>query len=538
MNTRHFLTASACLLALVSCSLPRQAERLAPMDAEAALADALGRAESASRGGLEGEAGRAAYARAVEDAAAAWLAMKGQPSRARPVMVKTGERAFRLSATWPKGLLFDELIPAAPLEERQLAKPVLREGVGATFVARWLHSAERKEKEPFLSEAGYLTPVTVTVDFRERGKAGREVLLRVHTVRSEQSAVIGGRRLPLAADFSAVGEHILSQSQKNRGKLGMSGLAAFKHSEKFMDKLGLIALEPPSRERIPLIFVHGLMSRPLTWHNAFNELGADPVLRENYQMFFFRYPTGVPVVYSSARFRSELARLHSELAEAGSHRAAGRMVLIGHSMGGLVSKMQMASSGDQLWVQVLGGKPADLGLSQKEYEAFRQYLEFNPNPHVERVIFVCTPHRGSTMAEGFIGAIGRRLVSLPTRILGTAFDLLQGDSLQNSHVKQLMKKGIPSSIDNLSPKSMFVKSSMQLPLKPGLHIHSIVGNKDGRPLIDPKCSDGVVPYTSAHLDGVESELVVRSDHSAHAKPEAIAEMRRILLLHLKTAPRS
>lgn len=99
-------------------------------------------------------------------------------------------------------------------------------------------------------------------------------------------------------------------------------------------------------------------------------------------------------------------------------------------------------------------------------------------------------------------------------------------------VKSLLKKGIPSSIENLSPKSRFVKESMLLPLKPGLHVHTIAGNKDGRSLTDPKCSDGVVPYSSAHLDGVESELVIHSNHGAHERPEGIAEMRRILLRHL------
>jgi hypothetical protein len=43
-----------------------------------------------------------------------------------------------------------------------------------------------------------------------------------------------------------------------------------------------------------------------------------------------------------------------------------------------------------------------------------------------------------------------------------------------------------------------------------------------------------VPYTSAHLEGAESELVVKSGHGAQETPEAIAEIRRILLLHLKS----
>ena len=43
--------------------------------------------------------------------------------------------------------------------------------------------------------------------------------------------------------------------------------------------------------------------------------------------------------------------------------------------------------------------------------------------------------------------------------------------------------------------------------------------------------DGVVKYESAHIDGVESEVVVRWEHSVQAHPNAIEEVRRILLLH-------
>lgn len=213
-------------------------------------------------------------------------------------------------------------------------------------------------------------------------------------------------------------------------KVGISAMAALKHSEKYLDKMGILALEPPSRNRIPVIFVHGLMSRPLTWHNAFNELGADPAIRKNYQIYFFRYPSGVPVVYSSAKFRQQLSILHHELDRIGNHEAAHHMVLIGHSMGGLVSKMQLTSSGDRLWVNVFGAKPSELGLAPEEQESFRQLLEFNPNPNVERVIFVSTPHRGSTLAEGFVGAVGRRMISLPGRMLGNTFDLLKGGNTE------------------------------------------------------------------------------------------------------------
>ena len=46
-------------------------------------------------------------------------------------------------------------------------------------------------------------------------------------------------------------------------------------------------------------------------------------------------------------------------------------------------------------------------------------------------------------------------------------------------------------------------------------------------------SDGVVDYWSSHLDGVESEKIVQSGHSVQQSIEGIAEIRRILRLHVE-----
>lgn len=526
-HTLAFLS-GLLLLSFTSCSsLPRDKRE----GSEGGLEGALSRAEAAGRTDLRSEHERRAYADAVRQVVTAWQMEKDMPAQHKPLDIGS----YRLTASWPQNIRFDELVPVTASEKRKLNRLVRREGVGAPLVARWHHTPERKAQEPFLPESGYMVAVTATVEFRNLGNGRREAQLRVHDSRAEETITLAGRRQPLAGDFSAVSEIIL-QITESQKESAMPGLAALRHSEKYLDKVGILSLEPPAKDRIPVIFVHGLMSRPLTWHNAFNELGADPVISKNYQIFFFRYPSGVPVLYSSAKFRAHLALLEKELHRIGNYRAEHNMVLIGHSMGGLVSKMQLTSTGDKLWVNLFGAKPSDLGLSKEQYEEFKQYLEFSPNPNVNRVIFVCTPHRGSKLAQGIVGTIGRKLVSLPGRILGTTFDILLTGIDNNPVSKRLMEKGIPSSIENLSPEGRFVKESVKLPLKPGLHVHSIIGNKDGRPLNDPKCSDGVVPYTSAHIEGAESELVVHSNHGAHETEAGIAEMRRILLLHLKNLP--
>jgi len=48
-------------------------------------------------------------------------------------------------------------------------------------------------------------------------------------------------------------------------------------------------------------------------------------------------------------------------------------------------------------------------------------------------------------------------------------------------------------------------------------------------------NDGVVKYTSAHVEYVDSEFVVRSGHGCQGNPRTIEEVRRILLEHLMSA---
>lgn len=517
----RFLTLTgAVLLALLPCSCQTPARTGA--EPSGSLAEALAAAEATSTGNtaesLKANAG------ATERAALLWFAQSG-PSR-KTVTVQGAGRTWTLSASWPDGLLFDELTAPPP------AKPgaegvVIRAGAGAPLLARWKFTPERKAQHPFLSEGGYVTPVTATLDFR-----GTAATLRLHDPRYEQAVTLAGQRRALLGDFDSLERYILAELKRNK-TFGMSGIGAMRKSTEYLDKMGLIALEPPSRDRIPLVLIHGLMSRPLTWHRAVAGFNADPEISRRYQIYFYRYPTGVPVVYSAGRCREQLALLKKELNRAGNTVHRGRIILMGHSMGGLVTKSQVQISGDGIWEMAFGGTPEELNMPKEEADTIRPLVEWTPNPDINRVVFVCTPHRGSKLAEGFIGKLGRKLINLPLTVLKVPLVAFSGLPPTSPVAQRLKEKGVPSSIENLSPESTYVKVSNQLPWKRGLHIHTIAGNKKGLPLDDPKCSDGVVPYSSAHLDGVDSELVVRSGHSAHEKPETIAELRRILLLHAR-----
>jgi pimeloyl-ACP methyl ester carboxylesterase len=530
---KHFLI-SALALGLVSCatserSISSQIVSLTTTQRDkntVALAQALAEADRASTAGLKTNKDRSAYHAATEKAVVLWVSLTSEKNR--PQIMAVGG-TYRIQSSWPENLPFDKLIPAHTIKSKEFKRRITRDGVGVPFVAHWDATPERRAAEPLMTEGGYFGSVTATLGFRSAGDGSRVAMLTLHDSRVVETVKLNGQTQPLAADLSAYGEYIMAHKQWQ-----MAGIKALLSSSKYMNKLGIIALERPARDRIPLVMVHGLMSRPATWQNVINELGADPLIQRHFQIYLFRYPSGVPIVYSAAKFRENLAKLDKTLQKSGAGRSRQHIVLLGHSMGGLVSKAQVQDSGDRLWANILGNTPAKVGLSKAEYDALHSYFEFDPNPNVSRVIFAATPHRGSNVADSRLAHIGRRLVSLPGRTFGTTFDILQGLAEGSSPLSKILVNGMPTSVDNLSPKSPYVKIANSLPFRSGVHLHSIIGNKDGRPLTDPECSDGFVPYSSSHLDNVESELIVRSDHSVHEKPEAIEEMRRILRLHFKS----
>ena len=88
---------------------------------------------------------------------------------------------------------------------------------------------------------------------------------------------------------------------------------------------------------------------------------------------------------------------------------------------------------------------------------------------------------------------------------------------------------LPTSIDNMTPGNPFIRALATLPVAHPTRAHSIVAVQGTGPPQDG--SDGVVRYESAHIDGVDSEVVVNSNHSAQDQPAVIEEIRKILLEH-------
>ena len=209
------------------------------------------------------------------------------------------------------------------------------------------------------------------------------------------------------------------------------------------------------------------------------------------------------------------------------------MVLVGHSMGGLLAKMMILDSGEALWDLVSTRPFSELRATPPQRKLLRRLYFFEPQPFVRRVVFISTPHRGSELGDQFLGRLVDRLIRLPSSVRSTYKALLKQNSAD--FFATSMRDGLPSSVDNLSRNNPLLMTLQRLPFAAGVPYHSIIGQNAPGPVEEG--SDGVVPYVSAHLDGAASELVVHADHSAQDTPDAIGEIRRILMVHLAQVDR-
>ena len=216
------------------------------------------------------------------------------------------------------------------------------------------------------------------------------------------------------------------------------------------------------------------------------------------------------------------------------------MVLVGHSMGGLVSRLQTLESRDEFWQLVSEAPLSDLKGDAKSVEELASLFFFDPNPSVKRVITIGTPHRGSAYANNVTQWLGRRLFSV-SDILP-----LETDRFKRENAEVLKEDGplsITTSIESLAPESQFFSAMLEADPPPWITYHNIIGHLEKQSLIakalHQETGDGVVGLSSARIDDVASELEVAASHQElHQHPLAILEVRRILLEHLDGVARA
>jgi hypothetical protein len=256
-----------------------------------------------------------------------------------------------------------------------------------------------------------------------------------------------------------------------------------------------------------------------------NELLADPAISSRYQIWGFIYNSGNTIALSAMHLRESLTAFRKDIDPEDKDPALDQMVVIGHSQGGLLTKMTVVDSGTRFWDNFSKVPFDQADLKPETRDLLRRAAFVEPLPFVKRVVFIATPHRGSYRAANPIAKFFNKFIHLPGGLAKAAAEVgkLRSPSMLGTPFT------IPTALDNMDPSNPGLRTLASLPIAPGVHVHSIIPVKGSGPIEDG--DDGVVKYRSAHIEPVESELVVRSAHSTQATPETIEEVRRILYEH-------
>jgi len=369
-------------------------------------------------------------------------------------------------------------------------------------------------RENFAPFKGISAAVTATLDFK-----GTDATLALRRPAKTPTAVVEGKTRPLAADFSAPISYY-----KPPSNLLLVGFLGGIRGHNMMEKTGLYFLQPYDPDRIPVVLVHGLFSTPFTWVQTINGLQADPEIRKRYQFWVFGYSTGNPILYSALRLREELAKVDKLYP---NHRP---YVVVGHSMGGMLTHAQVINVTEQMWEKdkALGAAAKSIFSQNANDSLIVRAMTFHANSRIKRVVFVCTPHRGSDIATNSIGKLGISLITLPLNVAKTMTDAL---TTREIALLTGSSKRLPTSISGLKPTNPSFPVVNSAPMT--VPYHSIIGDRGKGN--SPNSTDGVVAYWSSHLDGAKSEKIVPGPHGSTGLPQTITELDRILRLHLKSS---
>jgi len=334
---------------------------------------------------------------------------------------------------------------------------------------------------------------------------------------------VEGRKLPLELEPSAVLAY------------GLEGAPVWDTEYGFFLKPGsrstgvnLYLLHPYRQGRIPIVLVHGTASSPARWADMINELTNDPVVRGRIQFWLFTYSTSNPILESASELRKALLQVVKDLDPEGRDPALRRMVLIGHSQGGMLARLMVTDSGDRFWSNVSDVPFLQVKGPPDALEFVRDAMFFKPVPSVTRVVFIATPHRGSFRVSSIVPDLVRRIVTLPVSTARN-ISVLAAENPELAAAREAVKD-MPTAVENMRPGNRFVRTYSASPIAPDVTANSIIAVLGEGPVSGK--TDGVVAYESAHLDGVESEKVVRAPHSCQAEPDTILEVRRILREHV------
>jgi len=419
-----------------------------------------------------------------------------------------------------------ELLAADELEVIGLEFRMRDSGLGAPLIA----VVQRRGEGTAGVGIQDRTNVPATLFLRVHGsfrdlQAGLSAELELYSTYDATWIELGGGPVPLESDPSATLAYALEVAD-----LWEFDIAGFFRGRDAMRQNGLILPRPFQAGRIPVVLVHGTASNPAYWAELLNSLQADPLIRSRVQFWLFIYTSGNPVVYSAASLREDLAAMVQARDPEGRNPFLRNMVVVGHSQGGLLTKLTAVHlDADEVLRRLLGTSLGELHLDEKDGQLVQRCFDVEPLPFVSRVVFVATPHRGSFLAARWFSRLLAKLIAVPGELVGLTQRVV--GRVPDERLPAEIRERVPTSLDNMNPGHPFLKILAETPIDPRIPAHSIIPIGDAT---EPAgADDGVVEYESAHIAGVESELLVPCGHSCQGHPRTLIEMRRILREHIQ-----
>ncbi len=392
----------------------------------------------------------------------------------------------------------------------------VKEGLGAPMIIA-SKGFDPTKFDPFIQGKNVYYGVTETLHFK-----GRSCIAYYIDPLATETVTFGNHTYPVAADFTAPIGLALAELKPRKEEI-----KRFLSPSDFASTTRLARLQPYDPKKIPILVIHGLGDSQATWAPMIEALRGDATIRQNYQIWFFSYPTGYPYPLMAAVLRDKMDAINAYYP---GHKP---IVVIGHSMGGMIARVLMTDSGLAIWNSFFDTPPEKTPLSDQARKLITKTLIFEHRTDISRVIYLSASLRGANLATGFLGRLGQNIIGSPPDLTGVGKELVMLSKPRATDGQKL--KSTPNSINALDPNNRFVTTIDKIPLAKGIPYHSIIADRGKGGHLDrtkPESSDGIVPYWSSHLDGAVSEVIVPSDHWSNRSPEGIAEVRRILLQHI------
>src|SRR6266403_487343 len=413
---------------------------------------------------------------------------------------------------------------------RGLRNRYTRDGIGIPMVARRSVARRAPGEEGFPLEqyfpaGGYIAPITVYLRFATDDLSNspdlqsqpERVRVGLADTRLAEYVCFGRQTLPVAADFTApYAVEITRDHSRAAGRAALFGNSV-----------------PWDPDKIPLILIHGLASSAEAWRELTNDILGSEELRGRYQIIHYAYATNESFLATATRFRRELAEFLAVVKY--DPHVSPKLVLIGHSMGGLLAKSIAVDSGTKLWDTTFRVPVDALHADAAVRSTFEDALLLEPWPSVGLIIFMGTPQHGSDRADGLLGRLSASLLRLPADYVNLTREIGLRDSQElQPNIRSEFTSGRMTSVASLSPHNPLMQAYGDLPIVDGVPFYSIMGTaaRDSR----GRSSDGYVTVESARLPGSVADTLLPIRHRQFDRAVPLNVVYRILREHAESVP--